>query len=67
MMVLEGGAADGILEVGDKIREIDGMPLTESGLFFDLIADKKMGDQVEIRWKEIKIHDVHNHVERDSE
>ena len=28
MMVLEGGAADGILEVGDKIREVDGMPLS---------------------------------------
>ena len=48
MMVLEGGAADGILEVGDKIRVVDGIPLVESGQFFDLIADKKMGDEVEL-------------------
>ena len=46
MRVLEGGAADGILEVGDKIRAIDGIQLEESGQFFDLIADKKMGDEV---------------------
>lgn len=49
LMVLEGGAADGILEVGDKIREIDGIPLTESGLFFDRIAEKKMGDQIDMK------------------
>ena len=36
MMVLEGGAADGILEVGDKIREVDGVKLKESGQFFTL-------------------------------
>lgn len=48
MMVLEGGAADGILEVGDKIREIDGVSLTKSGRFFDLIEEKEIGDPVEI-------------------
>ncbi|MCG7334162.1 PDZ domain-containing protein [Sporosarcina sp. ACRSM] len=49
LTVLEGGAADGILEVGDKIREIDGIPLTESSLFFDRITDKKIGDQIEVK------------------
>ncbi|MBE1553574.1 SepM family pheromone-processing serine protease [Sporosarcina limicola] len=48
MMVLEGGAADGKLEVGDKIRSIDGVPLKKSGQFYTLIGDKKVGDDVEI-------------------
>ena len=48
MGVPEGGAADGILEVGDKIRGIDGVSLKESGQFFTMIADKKLGDEVEL-------------------
>ena len=32
MGVREGGAADGVLEVGDKIREVDGVPLKESDI-----------------------------------
>jgi PDZ domain-containing protein len=48
MMVLEKGAADGILEVGDKIRAVDGVKLKESGEFFKLIGDKKLGDEVTV-------------------
>jgi len=48
MMVLEGGAADGILELGDKIRVVDGVELEESGQFFTLIGDKKLGDEVKV-------------------
>ncbi|WP_342512704.1 SepM family pheromone-processing serine protease [Sporosarcina sp. FSL K6-1522] len=45
-MVLEGGAADGILEAGDRIHAVDGTELTESGQFFTLIDDKKLGDDM---------------------
>jgi len=48
MTVLEKGAADGILQLGDKIREVDGVKLKESGQFFKLIGDKKLGDEVAI-------------------
>ena len=48
MSVLEKGAADGILELGDKIREVDGVKLKESGEFFTLIGEKKLGDEVAI-------------------
>ena len=43
MMVLEGGAADGILEAGDKIRAVDGVELEESGQFFYAYCRKKTG------------------------
>ena len=33
MSVLEGGAAAGILEAGDKIQAVDGVQLIESGQF----------------------------------
>lgn len=46
--VLKDGAAYGVLEAGDKIRVVNGIPLTESGLFFDLIADKEEGDVIEM-------------------
>lgn len=46
MNVMAGGAADGILHVGDKIRSIDGVKLEEPGEFYSLIADKKLGDTV---------------------
>ncbi|MER2089238.1 MAG: SepM family pheromone-processing serine protease [Sporosarcina sp.] len=48
MMVLEGGASEGILELGDKIRAVDGVKLKESGQFFTLIGDKKLGDEVDL-------------------
>lgn len=44
--VLTGGAADGKLEVGDKIRKIDGAPLQESGQFASGISGKGKGDKV---------------------
>ena len=46
MSVLEDGAADGILEVGDKIYKIDGVQLEQSGQFYTFIGDKKLGDKV---------------------
>lgn len=46
--VLKDGAAHGLLEAGDKIRVANGIPLTESGLFFDQIADKEEGDVIEM-------------------
>ncbi|MEK3935207.1 SepM family pheromone-processing serine protease [Sporosarcina sp. FSL W7-1349] len=58
MMVLPGGAADGKLEVGDKIHAVDGVPLKETGQFASLIADKGEGDDVHLtieREKEEKL------------
>ena len=46
MNILAGGASDGVLEVGDKIYSVDGIPLEKSGQFFSIIADKKLGDKV---------------------
>lgn len=48
MGIKEGGAADGILQVGDKIYEVDGMLLEQSGQFYTAIFDKKLGDTVEL-------------------
>ncbi len=41
MMVLEEGAADGILEAGDKIRAVDGVPIEESGQFYKFMVREK--------------------------
>lgn len=46
--VLKDGAADGVLEAGDKIRVVNGIPLTESGVFFDQIANKEEGDVIQM-------------------
>ena len=46
MNILEGGAADGILEVGDKIYSIDGAQLEQSGDFFKQIGERELGDIV---------------------
>ncbi|MCZ2257129.1 SepM family pheromone-processing serine protease [Sporosarcina sp. G11-34] len=46
MSVLNGGASDGLLEAGDKIRFIDGDELEESGAFVEIISQKKLGDEV---------------------
>ncbi|MCG3090208.1 SepM family pheromone-processing serine protease [Sporosarcina cyprini] len=48
VMVLPGSAADNILEVGDKIRSVDGKELTESGQFAAVISEKKEGDKVDL-------------------
>ncbi|CAM3087416.1 SepM family pheromone-processing serine protease [Filibacter tadaridae] len=48
MNVLKGGAADGILEVGDKIQAIDGEALLESGQFFTRIDEKKLADKAQL-------------------
>ena len=46
MLVLEEGAADGILELGDKIRVVDGVELKnrDSSLAY---WRKKLGDEVD--------------------
>ncbi|MDN4607569.1 SepM family pheromone-processing serine protease [Sporosarcina highlanderae] len=46
--VLTGGAADGKLEVGDKIRKIDGVQLTEPGQLAAMISAKGLGDKVKM-------------------
>lgn len=48
MNVLEDGASDKILEAGDTIKAIDGVPLTESGEFVTIISKKELGDEVEL-------------------
>ncbi|MCM3710040.1 SepM family pheromone-processing serine protease [Sporosarcina luteola] len=44
--VLKGGAADGKLQTGDKIRFVDGRQLSESGQFASSISRKSEGDKV---------------------
>ncbi len=48
MNVLEDGASDGILEAGDKIVAVDGVPLKESKQFFTMIEPKELGDKIEM-------------------
>ena len=51
MSVLDNGAADGILEAGDKIQVVDGVQLKESGQFADIISRKLNGDEVSLSLK----------------
>ncbi|MCM3637975.1 PDZ domain-containing protein [Sporosarcina luteola] len=44
--VLKGGAADGKLQTGDKIRFVDGRQLNEAGQFASSISGKSKGDKV---------------------
>ena len=46
--VLKGGASDGRLEAGDKIRSVDGLPLNEVGQFASSISGKGEGDKVTV-------------------
>ncbi|WP_432359513.1 SepM family pheromone-processing serine protease [Sporosarcina sp. UB5] len=46
--VLKGGAADGKLATGDKIRSVDGEQLKEGGQFASLISKKGKGDKVAV-------------------
>lgn len=46
--VLNGGAADGKLEAGDKIHAIDGVQLKEAGQFATSITGKGAGDKVKV-------------------
>lgn len=46
MNVLEGSAADNVLEAGDKIISLDGNQLEQSGAFVDYISTKEIGDEV---------------------
>lgn len=48
MSVLPGGAADGKLKSGDKIREVDGVHLNEVGQFANLISSKEKGDHLTV-------------------
>lgn len=48
MNVLENGASDKILEAGDTIKSIDGVPLVESGEFVTMIAEKELDDKVKL-------------------
>lgn len=51
MSVLEGGAAGGFLDAGDKIQLVDGVQLIESGQFADIISRKIEGDEVNLTFK----------------
>lgn len=46
MMVLDNGAAAGVLEAADRIHAVDGVRLEESGQFFTFMGAKKLGDEV---------------------
>ncbi|MFD1031082.1 SepM family pheromone-processing serine protease [Metaplanococcus flavidus] len=46
--VLEEGAADGILEPGDRVLSIDGNGFESQQDFIDYLADKQEGDSVEL-------------------
>ena len=46
--IVEGGAADGKLQAGDKIRKVDGTVFKESGEFAELISTKKKGDIITV-------------------
>lgn len=46
--VLKGGASDGKLEAGDKIRIVDGVQLNEAGQFASSISGKSGGDKVTV-------------------
>lgn len=46
--VLEGSAADGILNPGDRIISVDGEPVESQAAFVDYLADKGQGDEVEV-------------------
>lgn len=48
MRVLEDGAADKQLELGDVVTGVDGVRIQEDGQFAEMIAAKKVGDQVEL-------------------
>lgn len=48
MSVLTGGAADGKLQPGDKIREVNGVHLNEVGQFASLISSKEKGDTLTV-------------------
>lgn len=48
MKVLEEGAANKKLQLGDIIVKVDGTSLTKEGQFETLIANKEKGDQVEL-------------------
>ncbi|MBD7983425.1 PDZ domain-containing protein [Sporosarcina sp. Sa2YVA2] len=46
--VVEGGAADGKLQAGDKIRIVEGNTLKKPGEFAELIAGMNKGDQITV-------------------
>lgn len=48
MHVMKNSAADGLLQPGDIITKVDGVKLTESGQFREIIMMKQRGDEVRI-------------------
>ncbi len=47
-LVVEDAAADGILHVGEIIREIDGVSIMESAELVELLSQHEPGDQIEL-------------------
>ncbi|WP_252503697.1 SepM family pheromone-processing serine protease [Sporosarcina sp. Marseille-Q4943] len=57
--VLKGGASDGKLEAGDKIRSVDGVQLKKVGQFASAISGKGEGDKVTVSVeRDGKLHDI---------
>ncbi|WP_235588693.1 PDZ domain-containing protein, partial [Sporosarcina koreensis] len=57
--VVKGGASDGKLEAGDKIRAIDDVQLNEAGQFASSISGKVEGDNVKVTIeRDEKLRDV---------
>lgn len=57
--VVKGGASDGKLEAGDKIRAVDGVQLNEPGQFASSISGKVEGDNVKVTIeRDEKLRDV---------
>lgn len=48
MTVLEGGAADGILEAGDRVISVDGNQFSTQEEFIEYLSGQKEGQQVEL-------------------
>lgn len=48
--VLDGGASDGILKAGDEIIEVDGQKIESQEMLVDLLKNKRLGNQVEIKF-----------------
>ena len=46
--ILKDGAADGVLKPGDEIVEIDGERIERQTMLLERIAEKKLGDQIQL-------------------
>ncbi|GLC87569.1 SepM family pheromone-processing serine protease [Lysinibacillus piscis] len=52
--VLEGGAAEGLLNAGDELLTIDGQTIDSQQMLVDFLTSKQLGDQVTLHLKRNK-------------